>query len=141
MIDVYFFHFNMKVKIRKGCITFVSCPMQQIGDFCFLKHFSLTFHCHGDTIWACDIVKFLICPTLVHKYFSAWYLFYPCSFLVETDLSFILKQQIVINRWIGNWWVASEIHPNVNTATVLCCVPFQGDILRPNWKNEYGKSP
>ena len=98
-------------------------------------YLNFTFHWQRIDVCARDIVNLLICLTFVNKCFSTWYVLCPCSFFTYTNICFIPKEHIVIHWWIGFRWFACEIHPHISTTIVLCCIPFQSDIIWLNWRS------
>ena len=123
--DDYFASYSFRLLLDKSKLCLFALTYQ-----------NLTIHSHGNTVYAHDIVNLLICLTFVNKCISLWYFLYPCSFSAETDLYSIPKEHIVMDQWIGFRWVASEIHPHVIAAIVLCCISFQSDIIWLNWRNK-----
>ena len=122
----YFASFSLRLLLDKSKLCLFALTYQ-----------NLTIHSHCNIVGAHDIVNLLICLTFVNKCISLWYFLYPCSFSAETDLYSIPKEHIVMDQWIGFRWVASEIHPHVIAAIVLCCISFQSDIIWLNWRNKH----
>lgn len=114
--------------------SFDSYSTTEIINVTSKTYLNLTIHSHSNIISTCDILNLLIGHATVNKRCALRYLLYPRPSRAKADLAFIFKKQIMVSWRISYICVASEIHPQINTVTVLRCVRFQGDII--SWKQK-----